>query len=75
LNNAFQLRQAEHWAKRLETEAGSDPAAQIQRAFQLAFAREPAAAEATAAVDLIQAEGLVQCCRMLLSTNEFITID
>ena len=75
LNNAFQPRQAEHWAKRLETEAGSDPAAQIQRAFQLAFAREPAAAEATAAVDLIEAEGLVQCCRMLLSTNEFITID
>jgi hypothetical protein len=75
LNNAFQLRQAEHWAERLEAEAGSDSASQVRRAFQLAFAREPAPDELMAAVDLIGAEGLVQCCRMLLSANEFVAID
>lgn len=75
LNNAFQLRQAEHWTKRLQAEAGDDPAAEVHRAFQLAFSRDPASPELAAAIKLIEIEGLVQFCRMLLSTNEFVTID
>jgi hypothetical protein len=75
LNNGFQLRQAEHWAKRLEAEAGANPADQVGLAFQLAFSRSPTAEELAAAVQLIAAEDLVQFCRMLLSTNEFVTID
>ena len=35
----------------------------------------PDAEELAAAVQLIAAEDLVQFCRMLLSTNEFVTID
>jgi hypothetical protein len=75
LNNDFMLRQSGHWAKRLEREAGADPAAQIRRAYSLAVAREPDDAELAAAVALVQATGLPQLCRMLFNTNEFVSVD
>ena len=75
LNNDFMLRQAGHWARRLEREAGPDPAAQVLRAYRLALAREPDGAEAAAAVALVNSAGLPQFCRMLLNTNEFLFVD
>ena len=54
---------------------GTLRAAEVRRAFQLAFSRAPASPELAAAIKLIEIEGLVQFCRMLLSTNEFVTID
>jgi len=75
LNNDFMLRQAGHWAVRLEAEAGSDPAKQVRRAYAVAFAREPDAAELAAAVALVEARGLRQFCRMLFNTNEFAYVD
>jgi hypothetical protein len=75
LNNDFMLRQAGHWARRLEREAGGDADAQIRRAYSLAVAREPDAAELAAARRLVQSAGLAQFCRMLLNTNEFVHVD
>ena len=75
LNNDFMLRQAGHWARRLEREAGPDPAAQVLLAYRLALAREPEGAEAAAAVALVTSAGLPQFCRMLLNTNEFLFVD
>jgi mono/diheme cytochrome c family protein len=75
LNNDFMLRQAGHWAKRLETEAGADPAAQVRRAYAVALAREPDAAELAAAVALVKSRGLTQFCRMVFNTNEFVYVD
>ena len=75
LNNDFMLRQAGHWAKRLEQDAGADPAAQVRRGFTLALARQPSGAELTAAVALVEKAGLVQFCRMLLNANEFVYVD
>jgi hypothetical protein len=75
LNNDLMLRQAAHWATRLEKEAGADPAAQVRRSFAIAFARDPDDAELTAAVALVRSEGLTQFCRMLFNTNEFVTVD
>jgi hypothetical protein len=69
------LRQAGHWAKRLETEAGADPAAQVRRAYAVALAREPDAAELAAAVALVKSRGLTQFCRMVFNTNEFVYVD
>jgi hypothetical protein len=74
-NNDFMLRQAAHWATRLEREAGDDPATQVRRGYALAFAREPDAAELTAAIALVRSTGLVQFCRMLFNTNEFVYVD
>ena len=75
MNNDFMLRQAGHFAERLEREAGSDPAAQVRRGFALAFTREPDDVELAAAVALVESQGLAQLCRMLFNTNEFISVD
>jgi hypothetical protein len=47
-NGAFVNRQARHFADRLRREAGAVPAAQIERAWQLALARSPKPEELTA---------------------------
>jgi len=75
LNNDFMLRQAGHWAKRLEREAGANPAAQVLRAYALALAREPDEGELAAATALVQQAGLAQFCRMLFNANEFVYVD
>jgi hypothetical protein len=75
LNNDFMLRQAGHWAARLEREAGGDVDARIRRAYSVAVAREPDEAELAAARRLVQSAGLAQFCRMLLNTNEFVHVD
>lgn len=75
LNNDFMLRQVGHWAKRLEREAGGDPAAQVRRAYALALSREPDDTELTAAVTLVERAGLPQFCRMLFNANEYVYVD
>ncbi|NCA10855.1 DUF1553 domain-containing protein [bacterium] len=75
LNNDFMLRQAGHWAERLEREAGQDPASQVRRAYDLALAREPDEAELAAAEATVKSAGLVQLCRMLFNANEFVYVD
>ena len=75
LNNDFMLRQSGYFASRVKEDAGTDPAAQVASAFQLAFGRKPSPAEATAAASLVQGRDLTQLCRMLLNANEFVYID
>ncbi len=75
MNNDFMLRQAGHFAERLQHDAGADLGMQVRRAFALAFAREPGADEAAAAVTFIKTDGLFAFCRMLLNANEFAYID
>jgi hypothetical protein len=57
MNSHFLLDQAARFAARLEADAGPDRAAQVRRAWQLAFQRPPTAAE--------QAEALVFVERQL----------
>ena len=74
LNSAFLLDQSAAFAERLQREAGPACAAQIQRAYALAFARAAAPEEAAAATKLIAAHGLPAFCRALFNASEFITI-
>ena len=74
LNSAFLLQQSAAFADRLQREAGPNAAAQIQRAYALAFARPAHPEEAAAAEKLIAAHGLPAFCRALYNANEFITI-
>ncbi len=74
-NNEFILQQARHFAARVEREAGADAAAQINRAFHLAFPRPPGLAELAAARDLVRTDGVFSLCRMLLNANEFVYVD
>ena len=56
MNSDFVVKQAENFARRLEREAGADLAAQVQLAWQLAYARRPSDQQTAAAVEFIQAQ-------------------
>ncbi|MCC6781747.1 MAG: DUF1553 domain-containing protein [Planctomycetes bacterium] len=73
-NSSFVVEQARRFAGRIEQEVGRDPAAQVRRAFLLAFGREPAAAEAAAAQRLASEHGLAALCRALLNASEFLVV-
>ncbi|MDB6032633.1 MAG: Planctomycete cytochrome [Verrucomicrobiales bacterium] len=73
-NSRFILDQSETLATRLRKEAGADSAAQVQRAWQLAFNRLPDSTESKEAVAFAQTEGLPALCRAVLNSNEFLFI-
>ena len=73
MNNSFLVEQAGYFAERLRKERRS-PAAQVDRAFQLAFGRTPLEAERQAAVRLVEQHGLAIFCRALLNANEFVYV-
>jgi hypothetical protein len=54
MNSDFVLEFANHFARRVETEAGEDVAARIDRAWQLAFGRPPGQSEAASASALLE---------------------
>lgn len=56
LNNDFVLRQAEAAAERVARDAGDEPARQVERLWQLSFARMPSSDELTSALELLQAQ-------------------
>lgn len=74
-NNDFVLRQSRYFAERLRREAGGDTGAQVRRAYQLAFAREPDAEELRLAVAFIEGGDLFAFCRSILNSNEFVYVD
>ena len=75
LNGRLVAEESEHFAQRLIREAGEQPRAQVERAFQLAFARNPSTEELKRYDEFVQSEGLVSVCRVLLNTNEFVYVD
>ncbi len=73
LNHRFSLDMADFLAERLQREAGQqDVAAQVQRAFALAYGRSADATEQDASVAVIDRYGLRAFCRALLNSNELI---
>lgn len=73
-NSRFVIDQAEHFAARLRNEAGDEVAAQVRRAWQLAFNRDPDPVETREAADFVRSAGLPALCRALLNANEFLFI-
>jgi hypothetical protein len=74
LNGTFVQDQSERFASRLRKDVGDEPAQQVQRAFLLAFGRDPTAVEAQAAEKLVKAHGLALLCRALYNANEFVYV-
>lgn len=74
LNNRFMVRQAEHFAARLEA-AASDRSQQIALAYQWAYARDPTGEELRAVVDYAARNGLANVCRVIFNSNEFLFVD
>lgn len=73
-NSRFILDQSETFAARLRKEAGDDTAAQVRKAWHLAFNRTPEKSETKEAVAFAKAEGLPAFCRAVLNANEFLFI-
>jgi hypothetical protein len=74
LNGDFLIDQAARFAKRVEQEVGSDPAAQVRRAVLLAFGREATPDEIAVGRGLVEKHGLPMLCRSLYNASEFITV-
>jgi hypothetical protein len=74
MNNSFVRQQAQRFADRLVKEAGSDTKAQVERAFALAYSREPQQTERATALDFLKSnpEALVDFCQALFNSNEFV---
>ena len=75
LNGRLVAEESQHFAARLQREAGDDRRSQIVRAFQVAFARQPSGEELARYDDFARSQGLVSVCRVLLNANEFIYVD
>jgi hypothetical protein len=73
-NSSFIVQQAEIFAERLKREASGENAAQVRRAFELAFDREPEPNELAASEQLIVHHGLTAFCRGLLNANELMFV-
>jgi hypothetical protein len=71
MNNAFMVRQSEHFAARLEaSRRGLEP--QIELAYELALGRPPRKGEVRALAEYARKHGLANTCRLILNSNEFL---
>jgi hypothetical protein len=75
LNNKFTEHYAERFAERLVREAPDDAAAQVRRAYALAFARQPAKEEEKFALQFVADYGLTQWCVVMFNASEFLYVD
>ncbi len=74
LNHSFTVDMSRALAVRLRREAGTDPDAQICRAFQLCYVRPPSDTELSGCRELINAYSLEALCRVLLNTSELLYV-
>jgi hypothetical protein len=83
LNSAFIDGQARAFADRLVREGGSNPRANVRRAFRLALARRPTAQEARIALAYLDRtrkavpypRALARLCKVVLNLNEMVYVD
>jgi hypothetical protein len=73
-NNDFVLHHSEVLAKRVEAEAKTIEA-QVSRASQLLWLREPRDEERREFSGFVRSQGLPALCRLLLNSNEFLFVD
>lgn len=75
LNNAFSLHLADRFAERLVRDAGPEPDAQVRRAYQLAYGRDPSSDELATAVAIVKEHGASVMTRAIFNSNEFLYVD
>jgi hypothetical protein len=74
LNNPFILKQAQHLAERVQA-AETTPRKQVDTAVRFTLQRKPDAREAEALTSYLTKYGVVNLCRLLINTNEFLFVD
>ena len=72
MNNSFVLVHSQKFAERLVREAGKDPGAQVDHAFQVALSRKPDRTERQRAIAFVKQDGLAAFCHVLFNLNEFV---
>ncbi|HEY2414701.1 MAG TPA: DUF1553 domain-containing protein [Pirellulaceae bacterium] len=75
LNNSFTLRLSEDCAERLKRERPAENAAQVKRAFELAYGRLPSDTEVDESVAFVAENGLAAFCRVLFNSNGFLYVN
>ncbi|MCC6793933.1 MAG: DUF1553 domain-containing protein [Candidatus Hydrogenedentes bacterium] len=75
LNSPFMMQQAEAFAERVKAEAGAKMEDQVALAYSLALCREAKADEKARACELANAFGIVEVCRALLNSSEFVYLN
>jgi len=78
LNAPLVWELAGHMAKRVQSEAGDDPAAQVEQLYLLALSRPPRAEELEIGLKLLGAENpdaLRHYCHLVLGLNEMIYVN
>ncbi len=75
MNHSFTLDMADALVERLQKESPESAAAQVRHAYRLAYGREPAEEEVSAATALIDEHGLRAFSRALLNSSELIYVD
>jgi hypothetical protein len=73
-NNPFMVRQAEHFAARVQA-GEKDVGKQAAKAFEQALGRKPTAKEAETLGGYAARHGLASACRVLFNANEFVFVD
>jgi hypothetical protein len=74
LNHNFPLALAEALAARIERETPTDAAEQVRRSFEIVYGRSPDDTELTASRTLVESHGLRALCRVLINSNEMVTV-
>ncbi|WP_437185232.1 DUF1553 domain-containing protein [Planctomicrobium sp. SH668] len=74
-NNEFVLLQSQVLAERVIQEAEDSSQSQVITLFRLTLGRDPTNEELNDSVEFLQKNRLVQLCRVLLNTNEFLSVD
>jgi len=76
MNNAFVLMEAGMFAERIRKEAGTDPAGQVDRVFQLALSRKPTPRELEQSTAFLRTgeHALADLCQVMFNLNEFAFI-
>ena len=75
-NSEFINQQAKYFAARVKKEGGPEVKQQIERAFELAYSRQPSESEIDRAARLLDGpDTLAGLCRVLLNTAEFVYVD
>ena len=85
INSKDSLAHAAEFARRVQSEAGSERESQIVVAYRLAYGREPSSTERTAAIEFLNQQAarnaaaasssLTDFCQVLLNSNEFLYVD
>ncbi len=72
MNNSFVLRQARCLAFRVQAEAGSNVARQVDRVYRLTIGRRPSSQEHDRASALVREAGLAELAWVLFNSSEFL---